>query len=232
MNANLVMSTINQLSVEIGKAKYIRENKRSKYISTLQEIHKTYQQIEISENFKNQYNQLNSKGIELTKEIRNSREKGNEKLESSIEIYIRYLKASLCDFRGSTNNLRKYITSFLFSSILFLALSPQFYGFILPILFFIPIYLGLKGVKKRSISGFYMTLSLVPVALMTSFTWLRYGINAFSDYAGAVTAIINSGVSESLAKSLVYIGPLGGAILLIFACLQLYRGYKSKDLFI
>ena len=115
---------------------------------------------------------------------------------------------------------------------LFLALAPQFYGFILPVLFFLPIYLGLNGVKKRSISGFYMTMSVVPVALMTSFTWIRYGINAKIDYLGAVKAIVDSGVSSSLAEKLVYIGPLFGCVLLLFACLQLYRGYQSKDLFI
>jgi hypothetical protein len=179
---------------------------------------------------KTQYNKLNSKGIELIKELKSSKDK--DKLETSIEVYIRYLKASLCDFEGKTNYLRKYITSFLFSAMLFLALSPQFYGFILPVLFFLPIYLGLRGVKKRSVSGFYMTMSLVPVALMTSFTWIRYGINAKIDYAGAVKAIVDNGVAQSLAEKLVYIGPLFGCILLIFACLQLYRGYKSRDLFI
>ncbi|MGL5327881.1 MAG: hypothetical protein ACRDD7_01345 [Peptostreptococcaceae bacterium] len=230
MNSNLIISTINQLKLEINKLKNIKENKKEKYIIALGKIHSEYENIEISEEMKKQYNQLNSKGLELIKEIKLSKDK--HKLETSIEVYIRYLKASMCDFKGQTNYLRKYITSFLFSAILFLALSPQFYGFILPVLFFLPIYLGLKGVKQRSITGFYMTMSLVPVAIMTSFTWIRYGYNAKIDYAGAVKAIVDSGVAQGLAEKLVYIGPIFGCILLIFACLQIYRGYKSRDLFI
>lgn len=230
MSSNLVMSTINQLKLEIGKSKIIKDNKKQKYKSDLAKIYDKYDNINVPDGMKNQYNQLNSKGIELIKDVKSLKDKN--KLETNIEVYIRYLKASLCDFEGKTNYLRKYITSFLFSAILFLALSPQFYGFILPVLFFLPIYLGLKGVKKRTITGFYMTMSLVPVALMTSFTWIRYGINVKIDYQGAVKAIVDSGVAQGLAEKLVYIGPLFGCVLLIFACLQLYRGYKSRDLFI
>jgi hypothetical protein len=230
MNANLVMTTVNQLKLEIGKVNIIKNTKKKKYKLELDKLYNKYNNVDVSENMKTQYNKLNSKGIELIKELKSSKDK--DKLETSIEVYIRYLKASLCDFEGKTNYLRKYITSFLFSAMLFLALSPQFYGFILPVLFFLPIYMGLKGVKKRSISGFYMTMSVVPVALMTSFTWIRYGINAKIDYTGAVKSIVDNGVAQSLAEKLVYIGPLFGCILLIFSCLQLYRGYQSKDLFI
>ncbi|MEG0842812.1 MAG: hypothetical protein RSD22_03865 [Romboutsia sp.] len=230
MNANLILTTINQIQSEVSKSKLIKSTKAEKFRSNLEKIHKSYEDIEIPEELKSQYNQLNTKGMELIKEIKNNRDK--HKLETSIEIYQRYLKASLCDFEGKTIYLRKYITSFLFSAILFLALSPQFYGFILPVLFFLPIYMGLKGVKKRSVSGFYMTMSVVPVALMTSFTWIRYGINAKIDYIGAVKAIVDSGIAQSLAEKLVYIGPIFGCILFIFTCIQLYRGYKSRDLFI
>ena len=230
MNANLIMTTVNQLKLEIGKVSIIKNSKKKKYKLELDKLYNKYNNVDVSENMKTQYNKLNSKGIELIKELKSSKDK--DKLETSIEVYIRYLKASLCDFEGKTNYLRKYITSLLFSAMLFLALSPQFYGFILPVLFFLPIYMGLKGVKKRSISGFYMTMSVVPVALMTSFTWIRYGINAKIDYTGAVKSIVENGVAQSLAEKLVYIGPLFGCILLIFSCLQLYRGYQSKDLFI
>lgn len=230
MNASVVISTINQLKLEIGKSKIIKDSKKQKYKNEFDKLHSKYNEIEIDDKFKTQYNQLNLKGIELIREVKSLKDKN--KLETNVEIYIRYLKASLCDFEGKTNYLRKYITSFLFSAILFLALSPQFYGFILPVLFFIPIYMGLKSVKKRSKSGFYMTMSVVPVAIMTSFTWIRYGINVKKDYAGAVKSIVDGGVAQGLAEKLVYIGPIFGCILFAFACMQMYRGYKSKDLFI
>ena len=165
MNGNLAVTNINQIITEIKKITILNENKKRKYIKNLEELHKAYENIEIDEKFKEQYNQMNSKGKELIKELKSIKDKN--KIEAGIEIYTRYLRASLCDFKGETINLRKYMTSFLFSSMLFLALTPQFFGFLLPMLFFIPIYIGLKGVKQRTMTGFYMTMSVIPVAFMT-----------------------------------------------------------------
>ena len=77
-----------------------------------------------------------------------------------------------------------------------------------------------------------MTMSVVPVAFMTAATWIRYGISASQDYTQAVTSIVESGVSQNLAQNLVWVGPSLGALLLLFSIVQLYRGIKSKDLFI
>ncbi len=230
MNGNLTVSNINQIINEIKKITIISEKKKYKYIKNLEELYKLYKEIEIDETFKIQYDQMNIKGKELIKELKSNKDKN--KIESGIEIYIRYLRASLCDYQGKTINLRKYITSFLFSSILFLALTPQFFGFFLPILFFIPIYIGLKCVKQRSMTGFYMTMSVIPVSFMTGVTWIRYGLNVKQDYTGALGIIVNSGISHKLAQILVVVGPILGCILLAFASMQLYRGIKSKDLFI
>ena len=77
-----------------------------------------------------------------------------------------------------------------------------------------------------------MTMSLIPVAVMTSLTWIRYGINSIKDYTGSVQEIVKSGISNDLAQILVYIGLLLDVFMFLFSCVQLYRGYKSKDLFI
>ncbi len=230
MKGNLTATNIKQIVDEVKKINSLNEKKKNKYILNLEDLYKSYVEIEIDEKFKVQYNQMNEKGKELIKELKTSKDKN--KIESSVEVYTRYLRASLCDFQGKTVNLRKYITSFLFSSMLFLALTPQFFGFFLPILFFIPIYIGLKGVKQRTMTGFYMTMSVIPVAFMTAVTWIRYGINVKQDYVGALEMIVNSGISQKLAEILVVAGPVLGCVLLVFASMQLYRGVKSKDLFI
>ncbi len=230
MKGNLTATNIKQIIDELKKINSLNEKKKNKYILNLEDLYKSYMEIEIDEKFKAQYNQMNEKGKDLIKELKTSKEKN--KIESGIEVYTRYLRASLCDFQGKTVNLRKYITSFLFSSMLFLALTPQFFGFFLPILFFIPIYIGLKGVKQRTMTGFYMTMSVIPVAFMTAVTWIRYGINVKQDYVGALEMIVNSGISQKLAQILIVAGPVLGCVLFIFASMQLYRGVKSKDLFI
>lgn len=230
MKGKLAAANITQIINELKKISSLNKRKKDKYISKLEELHKLYINIEIDEKFKIQYNRMNEKGKEVIKELKSTKEKN--KIESVIEVYTRYLTASLCDFQGKTINLRKYITSFLFCAMLFLALTPQFFGFFLPILFFIPIYIGLKGVKQRTMTGFYMTMSVIPVAFMTAVTWIRYGINVKQDYVASLKMIVDSGISQSLAEILIVTGPVLGCVLFIFASIQLYQGIKTKDLFI
>ncbi|MGM9543881.1 MAG: hypothetical protein ACI3T9_02745 [Romboutsia timonensis] len=230
MKGKLAATNITQIINELKKISSLNERKKYKYISKLEELHRLYINIEIDEKFKIQYDRMNEKGKELIKELKSTKEKN--KIESVIEVYTRYLTASLCDFQGKTINLRKYITSFLFCAMLFLALTPQFFGFFLPILFFIPIYIGLKGVKQRTMTGFYMTMSVIPVAFMTAVTWIRYGINVKQDYVASLKMIVDSGISQNLAEILIVTGPVLGCVLFIFASIQLYQGIKTKDLFI
>lgn len=230
MKGKLAAANITQIINELKKISSLNKRKKDKYISKLEELHKLYINIEIDEKFKIQYNRMNAKGKEVIKELKSTKEKN--KIESVIEVYTRYLTASLCDFQGKTINLRKYITSFLFCAMLFLALTPQFFGFFLPILFFIPIYIGLKGVKQRTMTGFYMTMSVIPVAFMTDVTWIRYGINVKQDYVASLKMIVDSGISQNLAEILIVTGPVLGCVLFIFASIQLYQGIKTKDLFI
>lgn len=230
MKGKLAAANITQIINELKKISSLNKIKKDKYISKLEELHKLYINIEIDEKFKIQYNRMNAKGKEVIKELKSTKEKN--KIESVIEVYTRYLTASLCDFQGKTINLRKYITSFLFCAMLFLALTPQFFGFFLPILFFIPIYIGLKGVKQRTMTGFYMTMSVIPVAFMTAVTWIRYGINVKQDYVASLKMIADSGISQNLAEILIVTGPVLGCVLFIFASIQLYQGIKTKDLFI
>ena len=230
MKGKLAATNITQIINELKKISSLNKKKKDKYISKLEELYKSYINIEIDEKFKIQYNRMNAKGKEVIKELKSTKEKN--KIESVIEVYTRYLTASLCDFQGKTINLRKYITSFLFCAMLFLALTPQFFGFFLPILFFIPIYIGLKGVKQRTMTGFYMTMSVIPVAFMTAVTWIRYGINVKQDYVASLKMIVDSGISQNLAEILIVTGPVLGCVLFIFASIQLYQGIKTKDLFI
>lgn len=230
MSSNAVVLTINSLSREVKKIKGIKDSKKNKYLSDLDKLSEQYKDLELPDYFRQQYNQLNSKGNELLKDIRGGKNVDN--VANDIPIYIRYLKASLMDFQGKTNNLKWYLFSFYITGALFFALTPQFYGYVLPLIFIVPIFLGVRGAKQRSINGLYMSMSIIPVAIMTAATWIRYGIQAMGDYQNYVQVIVDSGVAQGLAEKLVYVGFIGGIILLIVACCQLYFGLKNKDLFV
>ena len=230
MGSNTVALTINNLSKEIKKLKGLNDRQKGKYLSDLDKLNAQYKDLELPDYFTTQYNQLNKKGNELLKDIRGGKHVDN--VANDIPIYIRYLKASLMDFEGKTNKLKYYLLSFYLTSALFMAFTPQFYGYILPLIFLVPIFLGVRGCKKRSINGFYMSMSVIPVAIMTAATWIRYGIQAMGDFDTYVKAIVDSGLSQSMSEKLIYVGFVGGILLLVVACLQLYFGFKNKDLFI
>lgn len=230
MGSNTVALTINNLSKEIKKLKGIKDRQKGKYLSDLDKLNQQYKDLELPDYFSTQYNQLNKKGNELLRDIRGGKHVDN--VANDIPIYIRYLKASLMDFEGKTNNLKHYLLSFYLTAALFMAFTPQFYGYILPLIFLVPIFLGVRGCKKRSINGFYMSMSIVPMGLMTGVTWVRYGYQAMQNFNYYVQQIVSSGLSQGLAEKLVYVGSVGGVILLILACTQFYLGIKNRDLFI
>lgn len=230
MSTGLVVMTINQLITETKKIKGIKERKRQKYLKDLENLKSEYEKVEVPEYFSKQYNQLNGKGKELIKDMRTGRD--TQSILNDLPVYIRYLKASLIDFKGETNVLKNYLLAFYLTAALFLALTPQFYGYMLPLLFLVPIILGVKGSKQRSINGFYMSMSIVPMGFMTGVTWIRYGYQAMQNFSYYVQKIVSTGLSQSLAEKLIYIGSIGGVILLLLACTQFYLGLKNRDLFI
>ena len=77
-----------------------------------------------------------------------------------------------------------------------------------------------------------MSMSIVPMGIMTAVTWMRYGYQAMQNFNYYVGQIVNSGLSQGLAEKLVYVGSIGGIILFILACTQFYLGLKNRDLFI
>ena len=107
MSSNTVALTINNLSKEIKKIKGIKDRQKGKYLSDLDRLNEQYKDLELPDYFTTQYNQLNKKGNELLRDIRGGKHADN--VANDIPIYIRYLKASLMDFEGKTNNLKYYL---------------------------------------------------------------------------------------------------------------------------
>lgn len=142
MKGKLAAANITQIINELKKISSLNKIKKDKYISKLEELHKLYINIEIDEKFKIQYNRMNAKGKEVIKELKSTKEKN--KIESVIEVYTRYLTASLCDFQGKTINLRKYITSFILCNAIFSFNSSILWILFTYIIFYTDIY-RIKG---------------------------------------------------------------------------------------
>ncbi|MBB6214003.1 uncharacterized membrane protein (DUF485 family) [Anaerosolibacter carboniphilus] len=231
MHTSHLMDIMKELNTLAANPQVIAPSKGDKLRNELASLETNYKKLEVPERYENVYEALCKKGKETVKILKGSKDQ-KENL-SKLEAYVRYLHAAKGDFEGKTQEVNKYHRTFLFTSALFLALSPQYFGFILPAVFFVPIFLGTRGVKNRSINGLYMSLSIVPVALMTSFIWIRYGIYALSNYQQAVSQVLaDTGRSVGVAKALVTVPPLLALLLFALASLQAYRGFKNKNLFV
>jgi hypothetical protein len=77
--------------------------------------------------------------------------------------------------------MRKITFYFTILCALFLMLSSQFTGFLMPLLFILPIFMGLIGIKKRKKSGYLIAMAIVPLAFAISVLWIRYSISFFAD---------------------------------------------------
>jgi hypothetical protein len=225
------MDIMKELNTLTANPKVIAPGKGDKLRKDLVSLETGYRGMEIPDSYEHVYEALCKKGKDTVKKLKESKDQ-KENL-SKLESYVRYLHAAKGDFEGKTQEVNRYHINFLFTSALFLALSPQYFGFILPAVFFVPMFLGMRGIKSRSINGLYMSLSVVPVALMTSFIWIRYGIYALSNYQEAVGQVVaDTGRSLGVAKALVTGPPVLALILLVLAALQAYRGFKNKNLFV
>lgn len=75
MKGKLAAANITQIISELKKISSLNKKKKDKYISKLEELYKSYINIEIDEKFKIQYNRMNAKGKEVIKELKSTKEK-------------------------------------------------------------------------------------------------------------------------------------------------------------
>jgi len=128
--------------------------------------------------------------------------------------------------------MRKISFYFTILCALFLMLSSQFTGAILPLLFIIPIIMGLIGMKRRRKSGYLIGLAIVPLAVAISVLWIRYSISVFNDFSNQIIAISTDyNTSVIIARVMTISFFLLSIIMMIVAITLFVKLRKNKKLF-
>ena len=206
-------------------------NKKDKFYNLLENIKNEYKKLEVPDNLLEVYNSLVKKGKELNNKF--SATANAKEVKDQVEYYIRYLNAALGDLRNEVGWVNVYQRWFLFTSILFLVLAPQLFGFVLPALFFVPIFLGTRGLKARSVNGFYMSLSVAPIGFMTGINWVKYGLQIMDNIPQAIQqTMLSLETGEGIATAFTVVPPILGLVLIISSIAMSYYGYKAKHLFV
>lgn len=204
----------------------IDNNKREKYIKEINNLIEKYREIGVPNNHKETYESLLKKGKELIKDS-NINEKGK------VEYYLRYCNAALYDFNENLKPLNRIVLSYMLTCILFFALSPQYFSYILPLIMIIPIYLGLKGVRNRSYNGLLYALSCIPMALLTSVAWLWNAFLASKNFNVFIESLSKQfNKTPETATNLIITFVVLSFILLISSIYTLIMGIKYRKMFV
>jgi hypothetical protein len=127
---------------------------------------------------------------------------------------------------------RKISLYFTILCVLFVAMSPQFMGFILPLLFLLPIFMAIAGLKHRKKSGYLVAMGIVPLALAISVMGMRYSLDSFSNMTAEVTRIgTQYRLSVGTAQGLIMACAIISAVMAIMCGFLFFKLFKNKYIF-
>lgn len=213
---------------EVGKkvSKTYAGKKKEKFGKEINGLINEYKTLEIPEALGDTYESLKKKGTELLKE-------SNIKQEKKVEYYLRYCGAAIYDFKGNLQPLNTIIKSFVLTCVLFFVLAPQYFSFILPIIFILPIFLGLRGMRKRVLNGLIMGAAVVPMAILVSIVWIRNAVLTIGNFEPFVNQLAQMyGFSYEFTKNLAIACIIMSVVLLASSITLLYNAIKHRRMFI
>ncbi|GAA0124059.1 MAG: hypothetical protein KID00_17110 [Clostridium argentinense] len=129
---------------------------------------------------------------------------------------------------------KAYNISFQFTllSACLIALSPQFFGPLLAIVFIIPIYMAIKGIKNRRKSGYLIAMGIVPIALGVSMLWIKYFIYIIPNLNEEMLKLSSSiGISFGAIKTITIICSILGIVSFILSITTFTSLIKNKKIF-
>lgn len=219
-----LVTVLEDISKKISKV--YTGNKKSKYEKEITRLTAKYRALEIPEELNETYESLKNRGRELLKEA-------NINNEKKVDYYLRYCEAAIYDFKGNMKPLNTILKSFLLTAILFFALSPQYFSFILPLIFIIPVFLGLRGIKQRSLNGLMIGVSVVPMAILVSTVWLRNAVLTMGNFSEFVNSIAQHyKFSYEFTKNLTIASIALSVVMLGSSITLLVSAIKHRKMFI
>lgn len=221
-----LVAVLEELNKKVSKA-YIGKNKE-KFEKDINALINEYKNLEIPEALEDTYESLKNKGKELMKE-------SNIKQEKKVDYYLRYCGAAIYDFKGNLQPLNTILKSFLLTCTLFFVLAPQYFSFVMPILFAVPIFLGLRGMRKRVLNGLYMGVAVVPMAILVAVVWIRNAVLTLTTgtFGNFVAQLAQSyGFSVEFTRNLAVACIALSVVMLASAIVLIYSAIKYRKMFI
>lgn len=152
----------------------------------------------------------------------------------ATHLFTRYAKAALYDLSGNLLPYKWYVRLFFIAAIGFFVLAPQFFPVIFALIFIVPVFVGLRGLKTRSVNGFTLTAMIFPVSLLSA----SMAAKAF------IPAVFGnlSGYAQTLSEQFRVSAGTASILVVVFAVVSLFTitssiagaviGFLYKDMFV
>ena len=221
-----LVAVLEELKKKICKA--YSGKKKEKFENKISGLINEYNYLEIPEKHEETYESLKNKGKELMKE-------SNIKQEKKVDYYLRYCGAAIYDFKDNLQPLNTIMKSFLLTCAIFFVLSPQYFSFVLPLIFVLPVFLGLRGMRKRVLNGLVVGVAVVPMAMLVAMVWIRNAVltlttGTFGSFVGQLAQ--SYGFSIEFTQNLAIACILLSVVMLVSSIVLLYNAYKHRKMFI
>lgn len=159
-----LVDVLKELNTNIKKQ--YEPGKQAKYDKEINGLIAKYETIETHERHEETYVSLMKRGKELIKVA-------NLKDEKKLKYFLRYCHAAYYDFTDNVRPLNWLIRSFMITVMFFYIMAPQYYGYILPLIMVVPVFLGIRGMKKRSLNGLITGCAVIPLGILSGVTHLK-----------------------------------------------------------
>jgi hypothetical protein len=114
-----------------------------------------------------------------------------------------------------------------------MVLAPQYFGFVLPFIFVIPIFIGLRGMRKRMLNGLMIGISIVPMGILVATIWLRNAYLTMGNFDMFVNSIAQQySFSYEFTKNLAVASIFMSVVLLCSSIALFYSAIKYRKMFI
>lgn len=159
-----LVDVLKELNTHIKKQ--YEPSKQAKYDKEINSLIAKYETVETHERHEETYVSLMKRGKELIKVA-------NLKDEKKLKYFLRYCHAAYYDFTDNVRPLNWLIRSFMITVMFFYIMAPQYYGYVLPLIMVVPVFLGIRGMKKRSLNGLITGCAVIPLGILSGVTHLK-----------------------------------------------------------
>ncbi len=153
--------------------------------------------------------------------------------KAAVQGGLDYAAASWYDLSGRLGPYRRYVYAFFGASISFFALAPQFFPPVLPILFVVPVFLAIRGLKRRSRQGFSLSMLVYPVSLLAASAAARAYVPALGDWNSFIASQANAyRASQGLAAGISVASIVLTVVSFASALYGSIAGFRHRDMFV